>query len=361
MLGRAQDVRETDVPQAAFGAANVRSMDSREVSQGLLRDATFLPGGADTPAKRHSCRLVCHKTDSLVGMNPLGLQTMSLIPNERSERGSSFLKWVGGKTRYAKTLASLAPDYTGTYREPFLGSGAVFFELTPPAAVLSDANSELVTCFEEVTGDPHEVMRLLDGMPNTPEYFERTRRQNPADLPAKERAARVIYLNKTSFRGLWRVNRRGEFNTPYGAYDRPYYNRETMLWAAKLLATARFMNCDFETALDQTGPGDWVYLDPPYVPLGGWADFKRYTPDQFGEKDHERLCAAMVRADTRGVYLTLTNSDTEFTRDLFGSHFKTYRLATRRDINLQSAKRGSWDLVATNYELALPRQDQLFE
>ena len=280
---------------------------------------------------------------------------MSLMPREKS-----FLKWAGGKTRYARTLASLAPSYTGCYREPFLGSGAVFFELAPRAAVLSDANGELMACFQAVAEDPHEVMRLLDGMPNTPEHFERVRRQHPADLSAKERAARVIYLNKTSFRGLWRVNRRGEFNTPYGAYDRPYYNRETLLRASKALASAQLMTYDFETALNQAEPGDWVYLDPPYVPLGGWADFKRYTPDQFGEEDHERLSRAMVRASGRGVFLALTNSDTSFVRDLFGSHFNTFRLATRRDINLQSAKRGSWDLVMTNYEPSLSTQEQLF-
>lgn len=280
---------------------------------------------------------------------------MSLMPRERS-----FLKWAGGKTRYAQTLVSLAPEYSGRYREPFLGSGAVFFELAPSTAVLSDANAELVTCFEAVAQDPHRIMRLLDKMPNTPEDFERVRRQHPGNLSREERAARVIYLNKTSFRGLWRVNRRGEFNTPYGAYNRPYYNRETLLRAAKALTAAEFKTCDFEAALDDAEPGDWVYLDPPYVPLGGWADFKRYTPDQFGEYDHERLCEAMVRASRRGVFVTLTNSDTDFVSNLFGSHFRTFRLATRRDINLQSAKRGSWDLVMTNYELPELTPAQLF-
>lgn len=281
---------------------------------------------------------------------------MSLMPSEKS-----FLKWAGGKTRYATTLVSLAPPYTGCYREPFLGSGAVFFELRPAAAVLSDANPELIACFSAVADDPHGVMKRLDGMPNNREYFETVRRQDPANLSVMERAARVIYLNKTSFRGLWRVNRRGEFNTPYGAYDRPYYNRENMLRAAKALTAAELLNCDFEEALNRAEPGDWVYLDPPYVPLGGWADFKRYTPGQFGEADHERLSGAMTRASARGVFVTMTNSDTPFVRDLFGKEFSMHLLATRRDINLQSAKRGSWDLVMTNYELPTPDQGQLFD
>jgi DNA adenine methylase len=276
-------------------------------------------------------------------------------------REKSFLKWAGGKTRYAKTLVSLAPDYSGSYREPFLGSGAVFFELRPLRAVLSDANSELIGCFEVVASDPHSVMALLDDMPNTPEHFEQVRRQDSQSLSPCERAARVIYLNKTSFRGLWRVNRHGQFNTPYGAYNRPYYNRETLLRASKALAVAEFLTGDFEDAIDKAEAGDWVYLDPPYVPLGGWADFKRYTANQFGEKDHIRLYHAMARADQKGVFVTLTNSDTPFVRDLFGSGFRTFQLTTRRDINLQSAKRQSSDLVVTNYEPRTRTQEPLFD
>jgi len=280
---------------------------------------------------------------------------MSLTQGEKS-----FLKWAGGKTRYASTLASIAPPFTGKYREPFLGSGALFFELSPPSAALSDANVDLITCFKVVAENPHAVMKLLDTMPNTPEHFEGVRRQDADGLSAEERAARVIYLNKTSFRGLWRVNKRGQFNTPYGAYDRPLYNRETMLRASKALTNTEISACDFEESLDNAGQGDWVFLDPPYVPLGGWADFKRYTAEQFGEADHERLHQAMVRASERGVFLTHTNSDTPFVRDLFGSQFNVHLLATRRDINLQSSNRKSWDLVVTNYEVKPPAQESLF-
>ncbi|WP_239395752.1 Dam family site-specific DNA-(adenine-N6)-methyltransferase [Frankia sp. CiP3] len=276
---------------------------------------------------------------------------MRLTPSERS-----FLKWAGGKRRYASTLVALAPDFPGTYREPFLGSGAVYFELRPTTSTLSDANGELITCFQQVRDSPVEVMRLLNSMPNTPEYFESVRRQKPEDLSDLERAARVIYLNKTSFRGLWRVNKKGGFNTSYGAYDRPYYNQNTLLRASKALTNATITEADFEAAIDQAEPGDWVYLDPPYVPLGGWADFKRYTPGQFGESDHIRLCEAMRRADARGVFVALTNSETEFVRELFGAYFHEARLATRRDINIVSSKRGSWDLVFTNYEPAVPEQ-----
>ncbi|WP_432833894.1 DNA adenine methylase [Dactylosporangium sp. CA-092794] len=260
----------------------------------------------------------------------------------------SFIKWAGGKTRSAAQLVAAAPPYTGRYWEPFMGSAAVFFELRPAKAVLSDANPELVACFQAVAAEPEAVMAHLDAMPNTPERFELVRRQDPATLGTIERAARVIYLNKTAFRGLWRVNRHGRFNVPYGAYDRPYYRRETLLEASTALAGVDLRQCDFADALREAGAGDWVFLDPPYLPEGGFADFKRYTPGQFRDTDHERLAAEMHAASARGVLLTLTNSDTEATRRIYAG-FRTTRMATRRDINLRAAARASVDLVITNY------------
>jgi DNA adenine methylase len=262
--------------------------------------------------------------------------------------GRSFIKWAGGKTRYAAQLVAAAPAFTGRYWEPFMGSAAVFFELGPAKAVLSDANPELVACFRSVAAEPEAVMALLDAMPNTPERFEQVRRQDPGELGAAERAARVIYLNKTAFRGLWRVNRRGGFNVPYGAYDRPYYRRETLLEASLALAGADLRHCDFADALREAAAGDWVFLDPPYLPEGGFADFKRYTAGQFRDADHERLAAEMRDASERGVLLTMTNSDTTATRRIYAG-FRMQRMATRRDINLRAAARASSDLVITNY------------
>jgi len=229
-----------------------------------------------------------------------------------------------------------------------MGSAAVFFELRPSKAVLSDANPELVVCFRAVAHDPETVMAKLDEMPNTPEFFDAVRRQEVEELTEAERGARVIYLNKTSFRGLWRVNRKGQYNVPYGAYDRPYYNRETLLAASRALQGVEILEADFGVMLERAAAGDWVYLDPPYIPEGGYSDFKRYTAGQFHEEDHERLAQAMREADSRGAYVTLTNSDTNATRAIFKG-FNVSRMATRRDINLQSAKRLSCDLVFTNY------------
>jgi DNA adenine methylase len=260
----------------------------------------------------------------------------------------SFLKWAGGKTRYASKIAGLAPPFEGMYWEPFMGSAAVFFELAPERAVLSDANEELVICFEQVARNPTAVMELLDRMPNTREYFELVRACDPRRLTRNERAARVIYLNKTGFRGLWRVNRRGQYNVPYGAYDRPYYNRKTLLAASHALASAEIRCMDYGDALRDAQPGDWVYLDPPYVPLGGYSDFKRYTAGQFHEHDHLRLAAMMRKASDRGVYVLLTNADTPAVRQMYAG-FSMATLETRRDINLNPTRRRSADLIVTNY------------
>jgi DNA adenine methylase len=265
-----------------------------------------------------------------------------------NERARPFLKWAGGKARSASELVRRSPPFSGTYHEPFMGSAAVFFELAPERAVLADANEELVVCFREIARDPHTVMDLLDGMANTRAFYLHVRGQDPKMLAASERAARVIYLNKTGFRGLWRVNRQGGFNVPYGEYARPYYNRDTILRASKALAVAEIRCADFEKVLREAKPGDWAYLDPPYVPDRAWGDFKRYTPEQFYDEDQERLAEVMYELDDRGVYLMLTNSDTPTVRKVFRG-FRTRRLVTRRDIHLKAEERDSVDLVITNY------------
>ncbi len=264
------------------------------------------------------------------------------------ERVSPFLKWAGGKTRSAAVLVRMAPPFTGRYFEPFMGSAAVFFELAPERAVLSDANEDLVLCFQEVARDPHAIMDLLDMMPNTREAYMDVRAQDTTTLTPAERAARVIYLNKTGFRGLWRVNRRGQFNVPYGEYTRPYYNRDALLRASKALSTAEIRLADFADVIAEARAGDFLYLDPPYVPDRKWGDFKRYTAGRFSDEDHERLADLMRAADARGVFVMLTNSDTPTARRAFKG-FKRRRLATRRDIHLKAAERASVDLILTNY------------
>ncbi|MFV2062991.1 MAG: DNA adenine methylase [Chloroflexota bacterium] len=263
-------------------------------------------------------------------------------------RAKPFLKWAGGKARSADKLAQNAPPFGGVYREPFMGSAAVFFALRPVRAVLSDANEDLVVCFQEVRRDPEAVMEALDSMVNSRVEFARIRGLDPRDLDPVQRSVRVIYLKKTAFRGLWRPNRSGQFNTPYGEYQRPCYNRDNLLGASRLLANARLECLDFAPALSAAAGGDFVYLDPPYVPETKWGDFRRYTAGQFDDTDHERLSRLMWEATARGVYVMLTNSDMPPVRRIYDG-FRMTRISTRRDIHLKSSLRNSKDLVITNY------------
>jgi DNA adenine methylase len=268
----------------------------------------------------------------------------------------SYLKWVGGKTRYASALASLAPPvWDGVYREPFVGSAAVFFEVRPERAHLTDANPDLVVCHQQVAEDPHALMDLLDVMPKTKEFFHKVRAQDPETLTDAERAARLIYLNKQCFRGLWRVNKKGQFNVPWGGYgdSRALYDRDVLLRSSKVLQAATIAEADFTEALDLAGPGDFVFCDPPYVPLGGWSDFKRYTAGQFHEPDHRQLEASMRAAADRGAHVMMTNSNTDLVREIW-SNWHIREMATVRDINIDASKRDSSDLVVTSYEVTAP-------
>lgn len=279
--------------------------------------------------------------------------TASLLPRSAdtfpTAEARPFLKWAGGKNRVASIIAGLAPsEGFRTYLEPFCGSAAVFFALAPSRAILADANEDLVICLRVVRDSPREVMAQLNRMRNTKTAFDRVRQQDPTKLTDLERAARLIYLNKTAFRGLWRVNRKGQFNTPYGQYDRPYYNSATLLGASAALSKVDIRCADFEDVLSDARPGDWVYLDPPYVPDRKWGDFTRYTAGQFGSADQERLASCLTRLDRRGVRWLLTNSNTPAVREIYGE-YRIALLSTRRDITLKSSDRASTDLVVTNY------------
>lgn len=271
----------------------------------------------------------------------------------RRPPGLSFLKWVGGKTRYASLLASLVPDDFGTYREPFSGSAALFFELKPDNAVLSDANEELVECFVSIRDQPERVMELLDEMPKTKDFYLQLRSTSPSNLSSAERAARVVYLNKQGFRGLWRVNKKGEFNVPWGdVANRSLYDRDTISRCAELLKSVEIACWDFEQALQKAEAGDFVYLDPPYVPAGGWADFKRYTPGQFHADDHYRLEAAMRSAAEAGVHVLMSNSNTPLVHEIWRD-WQISVMSTVRDVNIDVTNRASTDVLVSSFPVTV--------
>jgi DNA adenine methylase len=258
------------------------------------------------------------------------------------------LKWAGGKQGTADRLVTFFPAQYRRYYEPFVGGGSVLFTLFPAAAVIGDLNDWLLDTYEAIRTDHQRVAKLLDGLVNTKEEYLRIRAIPPATLDVFQRAAHLIYLNKTCFRGLFRVNRYGEFNVPYGEYDRRYYDPENLRAVAAALQEVEIRRCDFELCLADVTEQDFVYMDPPYYKLGGYSDFNRYTKDQFRGNDHFRLAAVCRELDLRGVRWAVSNSDTAFVRELFEG-YRVVQIDSRREINLNPGERDITELLITNY------------
>jgi DNA adenine methylase len=259
------------------------------------------------------------------------------------------LKWAGGKQALADRLIRFFPTEFRRYYEPFIGGGSVFLTLHPVKAVIGDLNDWLLDTYLAIRTDHARVAKHLDSMVNTREEYERIRAIQPDTLDLFRRAAHLIYLNKTCFRGLFRVNRKGHFNVPYGAYDRRYYDLENFGAVANCLRDAEVRRTDFELCLADVTPDDFVYMDPPYYKQGGYSDFDRYTKWKFRENDQIRLAAACRELDVRGVRWAVSNSDTPFIRTLFDG-YAMQTMANRREINLNSQERDIDELLITNYE-----------
>jgi DNA adenine methylase len=278
-----------------------------------------------------------------------------------------FLKWVGGKGSLLRQLEEFFPAEIDRYFEPFLGGGAVFFHLKQRfpdlRAFLRDGNKELINCYRVVRDRPDELMRLLDEhakgfRADGGEYFYAIRKQHDLtdDLA---RAARTIFLNKTCFNGLYRVNAKGEFNTPVGSNKNPnLYSRDNLLAASEVLQTAQLEAQDFRKVLDETRRGDFIYFDPPYLPISAYSDFKRYTPDQFREADQVELARVFRELDAKGCRVVLSNSEHPRTRELYAG-FSIQVVSAPRFINCKPGGRGSIaELVVANTSAA--KQPQVF-
>ena len=262
-----------------------------------------------------------------------------------------FIKWVGGKAQLLAQFDQFLPARLDRYFEPFIGGGAVFFHLKhrfpQMRALLRDINPELINVYLAVRDFPHELMRRLDThltrfRADRVNYFYIVRAQH--HLPAGdivERAARMIFLNKTCFNGLWRVNARGEFNVPIGSQTNPnLYNEENILAASLAIQGVHLAVQDFRDTLNQTRCGDFAYLDPPYVPISETANFTSYTKEDFGAEEQRELAALFADAARRGVRLMLSNSDTPFVRNLY-HEFEIHTVQARRAINCDGSKRGT--------------------
>lgn len=242
------------------------------------------------------------------------------------------------------------PTQIDRYVEPFVGGGAVYFHLKHRfprmRAFLRDNNSELINTYLAVRDYPRDLMRRLDRHlsafnADRQNYYYLVRSQH--HLPVAEiveRAARMIFLNKTCFNGLWRVNSRGEFNVPIGSHKNPtLYNEENIYAASRALEGVHLAVQDFRDTLNEARRGDFVYIDPPYFPISLTASFTSYTKDDFGAEQQQELAALFAAAAKRGVQLMLSNSDTDFIRKLYRS-FRIHTVRARRMVNCDGTKRG---------------------
>lgn len=268
-----------------------------------------------------------------------------------------FLKWVGGKRQLMNEIEPLIPSKISTYYEPFIGGGAVLLNQQPKRAIVNDYNSELINVYKMVRDHVEELIEDLATHENESEYFYRIRVQDREEgfenLSALKRASRVIYLNKTCFNGLYRVNSSGEFNTPFGRYKSPNIVNEPVLRAVSRYLQnndIELLSGDFEDALKGARKGAFVYLDPPYDPVSKSSNFTGYVEGGFGSDQQERLRDVCMKLHQKGVNFLLSNSATPFIKDLY-KDFEIIEVGAKRHINSVASKRGEvTEVLVRNYE-----------
>lgn len=257
-----------------------------------------------------------------------------------------FVKWAGGKRQLLPAILNRLPSQMATYFEPFVGGGAVLFALAREGcfdyAVVNDLNEELIQTYRTLsTRRVEEVISLLQTYPYDETFYYEMRARKPADLSEIEKAARFIYLNRTGFNGLYRVNKEGQFNVPFGKYTDPLIcDDRNLRLVQEGLRTVSFECEDFESSVESARPGDVVYFDPPYIPMSDTSNFTEYTDKGFGIADQKRLAATFRRLAERGVRMLLSNADTPLAHELYAG-FPIEIVEARRSINSKGEKRGS--------------------
>jgi len=220
---------------------------------------------------------------------------------------SPFIRWAGGKQWLARTIVGFVPDSIGTYFEPFLGGGSVFLNLRPTRSILGDLNQRLIDTYTCIRNNPRDVLFYLSRWKNDPETYSKLRSANFS--VSEEKAAQFIYLNKTCWNGLYRVNRNGSFNVPYGqSPERRTHDPTAIMKASTILKNAVLKCCDFEELLKRAQKCDYVYLDPPYTLLHSQNGFRRYNERLFSWEDQERLAKVSTQLCSRGCYVVVSNS-----------------------------------------------------
>lgn len=278
---------------------------------------------------------------------------------KRNPRARPFLKWAGGKRWLLPVLLTHRPQAMRTYYEPFLGGGAMLLALQPARAIVSDTNAELINCYEVVRDSVEDVIAILQehkARNSDDHYYEIRdwdRDSDYSERPAVERAARIIYLNKTCYNGLFRVNAQGWFNVPFGRYTSPSIVNEGVLRAvSRYLNTndVQFRTVDFAKATHDAQADDFLYFDPPYDPLSRTASFTGYGVNGFGKDEQRRLKAIIDDLTLRDCKVILSNAYTPFVLDLYQA-YHCLKVGATRVINSNAKRRGRVnELVVMNYD-----------
>ena len=274
-----------------------------------------------------------------------------------NQKAAPFIRWVGGKSKLIKHLKNYVPsDFCGGnyYYEPFLGAGSLFFHLTPQKAYLSDSNKDLIECYNAIKSDPEIISKHLKQHleNNCKEYYYKMRDEYNSSKPSIIKSALFIYLNKSCFNGIWRVNKKGHFNVPYGYKEPPSLpSNEDLLKISNALSNAELVHKDYKDAVISASKGDFVYFDPPYPPLNGTSYFTHYTKERFNREDHAELALIVKELTKKGCLVMISNADIPYIKSLYKDSFNVYGLEVTRWIRTDGKRYKVGELIITNYEL----------
>ncbi|HEW5533626.1 TPA: DNA adenine methylase [Streptococcus pneumoniae] len=270
-----------------------------------------------------------------------------------------FTKWTGGKRQLLPVIRELMPKTYNRYFEPFVGGGALFFDLAPKDAVINDFNAELINCYQQIKDNPQELIEILKVHQeyNSKEYYLDLRsadRDERIDMMSEvQRAARILYMLRVNFNGLYRVNSKNQFNVPYGRYKNPKIVDEELISASSVYINNNQLEIkvgDFEKAIVDVRTGDFVYFDPPYIPLSETSAFTSYTHEGFSFADQVRLRDAFKRLSDTGAYVMLSNSSSALVEELYKDFNIHYVEATRTNGAKSSSRGKISEIIVTNYE-----------
>ena len=273
-----------------------------------------------------------------------------MMVKDSTSKPKPFLRWAGGKRRSIPFLENHLPRKFKRYFELFLGAGSLFFHICPSNAVLSDKNRCLIECYNAIKENPELVSRhLQEHLPKSSKdyYLEMRKKYNKSEYSISK-AALFIYLNKTCFNGIWRVNKKGRFNVPYG---RPpnLPSKDDLVNVSIALSKVELSQKDYKDVVEDIDKGDFVYFDPPYPPLNGTSNFTHYTKERFTKEDHYELAQVAKKLNNKGCYVLISNSNTKYIHSLYKDDFNMFELEVMRCIRADGKRYKIREIVITNY------------